>query len=185
MKNLAWLTARFLSSVLFLSVLPGCSIPIIDARHFPGHTHVTKIEPNQNGSSARGESKLETCDNETTFDLVAADYLIPTVLAHPGKCLRFSLTEKHLQAGSKIEFKETKAICIGIDGYTTGDGVIDQGSITVEKISKGYITLTIDSAQLDKRLRGKHLFSSGTFKDGKRHSVLEGWIDPRNPILTE
>jgi len=174
-----------LSSVLFLSVLSGCSFPIIDARHFPGHTHVTKIDPDQNGSFGRGESKLERCDNETTFDLTASHYVIPTVLAYPGKCLRFSLTEKHLQVGSKIEFKDTKAICIGIDGYTKGDGVIDQGGITVEKISKGHITLTIDSAQLDKRLRGKHHFSLGAFKGGKGRSVLNGWIEPRNPILTE
>ena len=30
--------------MLFLSVLSGCSIPIINARHFPGHTHVTKSD---------------------------------------------------------------------------------------------------------------------------------------------
>jgi len=96
--------------VLLLSALSGCSIPVIEARYFSGHTHVTKIEQSGDDRPVRAESRLERRDNETTFDLVAANFVIPSILAHPGKCLRFSLLEKHLQAGSKMEFKDAKAI---------------------------------------------------------------------------
>ena len=171
------LKARRWIPVGLMVLLAGCSFPVQETVYFSGYDHVVTVE---GWRQQFGRLQLAPSEGQTTFRAVVLDIVVPTILAHPGKCLQFVMPDEEIVAGAFFAMSDLEAFCIGMDAYTQGAGFVQEGTITIESVEDNRVTLTLSSPQLDERFWGTHVFqrkNPSLAKGGP--GILKGQI--RNP----